>query len=390
MMRVAYICADPGVPVFGSKGCSVHVQEIVRALIRRGARVDLFAARVGGPVPEGLADVVVHQLPFAAKQEAAERERSQRGANAALDGALAEGAYDLVYERYSLWSHAGIGFAQRRGIPSVLEVNAPLIEEQAAHRSLVDREGAREVARQVFCGASEVVCVSSEVARYVESFGVPPNRVHVVPNGVSPERFDAHVPASMPAAGAYTIGFVGTLKPWHGLNHLVDAFAALHSRVPQARLLMVGDGRARAELEGACVSRGLGGRVDWTGVVAPADVPGLLRSMDVGVAPYPAMERFYFSPLKVLEYMAAGLAVVASDVGEVGQVVEDGRTGLLAPPGDAAALCDAMYRLWEDVDLRRRLGAAAREEVLAHHTWDQALARILALPGLSRRERVLS
>jgi alpha-maltose-1-phosphate synthase len=71
-------------------------------------------------------------------------------------------------------------------------------------------------------------------------------------------------------------------------------------------------------------------------------------------------------------------------------VVEDGRTGLLAPPGDAAALCDAMYRLWEDVDLRRRLGAAAREEVLAHHTWDQALARILALPGLSRRERVLS
>jgi glycosyltransferase involved in cell wall biosynthesis len=390
MMRVAYICMDPGVPVFGSKGCSVHVQEIARALIRRGARVDLFASRLEGAPPEELEGVDVHELPLAGKGGTAERERAQREANQALTKALQGRAYDLVYERYSLWCHAGIDFARRRSIGSVLEVNAPLIEEQAAHRSLVDREGAEAVARHLFRGASAVVCVSEEVARHVKSLGGPTERVHVVPNGVSAERFAQFAPALLPTNGSFTVGFVGTLKPWHGLNHLIEAFDGLSRRVPHVRLLMVGHGPERAELERVCASRGLDGKVHWTGAVAPREVPGLLRSMDVAVAPYPATDRFYFSPLKVLEYMAAGLPVVASDVGQIGQVLEDGKTGLLVPPGDAAALCQAVYRLWSDVELRRNLGTAARRHVLAHHTWDQVLTRILTLPGLTGRQTVLS
>ena len=134
MKRIAYICADPGVPVFGCKGASVHVQEVIRAMHRLGATVELFAARIGGDVPNDLRHLRVHQLPTPPKGELAERERALLAANDAMTTALSgAGTFDLIYERYSLWSFAAMEFARSHGIRSVLEVNAPLIDEQAAH-----------------------------------------------------------------------------------------------------------------------------------------------------------------------------------------------------------------------------------------------------------------
>lgn len=116
-----------------------------------------------------------------------------------------------------------------------------------------------------------------------------------------------------------------------------------------------------------------------TGAVGPDAVPSLLLSMDAAVAPYPDLRPFYFSPLKLYEYMAAGLAVVASRVGQVAEVVEHGRTGFLVPPGDARALSGALTRLASDRSLARGLGRAARAQVLRSHTWDAVARRILAL-----------
>jgi glycosyltransferase involved in cell wall biosynthesis len=380
-MRIAYVCADPGVPVFGRKGCSVHVQEMLRALQGHGARVDLFAARVDEAPPAGLESLQIHHLTALGDGDPS----SHAAAIAALNDELATlldraGPHDLVYERYSLWSHAAMERAATAGVPGLLEVNAPLIEEQAQYRGLRDAGGADRVAARVFRAASVLLAVSAEVAAWLARRGVARGRVHVIPNGVDAERFRPNVlPAAPGPPGSFTVGFVGSMKPWHGLDVLVEAFARLHTRAAETQLLLVGDGPARAAACADLSARGLADVVHCTGAVAPREVPGLLTSIDLAVAPYPHASDFYFSPLKVYEYMAAGRAVVASRVGQLEAVIRHDVNGLLCPPGDAAALAAALERLRCEPALRARLGRAARATVLRTHTWHAIAARVLEL-----------
>jgi glycosyltransferase involved in cell wall biosynthesis len=383
-MRIAYICMDQGIPVFGRKGCSIHVQEFIRTLIGRGADVDLFTPRGDGTRPGALRAVRLHGLPLATQRHPSAREDAAFRANDDLRRALErDGPFDLIYERYSLWSHAGMDYAQAARVPGMLEVNAPLIAEQAHHRVLVDRAQAEWVAHRVFGNAAALIAVSDEVATYVRQFPEMEGRVHVVPNGVNPDRFPSNLRPSNPSApGTFTVGFVGTLKPWHGLETLVEAFARLHSVNPNVRLLVVGDGPERSSLEADLSVRGLQEKVQLTGSVDPDEVPGLLASMEAVVAPYPMLDRFYFSPLKVYEYMAAGCAVVSSRIGQLMSLIEHEVSGLLCAPGDPIELADALLRLQSEPALRTRLGQAARARVRQSHTWEAVVAHILQLAGL--------
>ncbi len=383
MKRLAYVSADPGVPIFGRKGCSIHAQEVLRALSRRGATVELFSPSMeGGPLP-GLEAISLHPLPRPPGAEPAAREQAALAANELLTAQLElAGPFDFVYERYSLWSYAGMEYARRARVPGLLEVNAPLIEEQAEYRELVDRPAAEQVARRAFSAASRLLAVSDEVATYLDRFPEARPKIHVVPNGVRPERFPENIRPALPAApGVFTVCFVGTLKAWHGVLVLVDAFARLRTTVPSVRLLIVGDGPEREKITADVAARGLQEAVHFTGAVDPELVPALLASSDVAVAPYPALPNFYFSPLKVYEYMAAGRAVVASRTGQVEKLIEPGVNGLLVPPGDAAALASALDRLRQDAGLRQRLGKTARTRVLGEHTWDAVAGRILQWAG---------
>lgn len=383
-MRVAYLCADPGVPVCGQKGCSIHLQEIVRSLIQRGARVDLFAAHLDGPRPNGLEAARFHPLPDARASDGMARERAALLANGPIRSALeSAGPFDLIYERHSLWCVEAMRFAQDYRIPGVLEVNAPLIDEQSDHRTLYDRFTALAVAQAAFEAAPTIVAVSKGVAAYVERFIPSPTKVHVVPNGVDPSRFsEPSPPRRTEADGSFTIGFVGSLKPWHGLPILTQAFAKLHAEDARTRLLVVGDGPERTPTEQWIDAHGLSEAVRFTGAVAPDRIPPLLSTMDAAVAPYPAQPNFYFSPLKVLEYMAAGVPVVASRIGQLEDLVADGVTGLQCTPGSPRSLAARLRWLRDDPALRLRLGASARTLVVEHHTWQAVTSRILALAGL--------
>ncbi|MDH3298072.1 MAG: glycosyltransferase family 4 protein [Gemmatimonadota bacterium] len=391
-MRIAYVCADRGVPIFGTKGCSVHVQESIRALVGAGAEITVFAACRGGEPAADLRDLPVVPLPRRAAADGRAKEREALAANSRLIHLLERhGPFDAVYERYSLWSHAGMDHAWYHRIPGLLEVNAPLIEEQRKYRGLHDRQTAEWVARSAFARATDVVAVSHPVAQHVESFGPRPGHIHVIANGVDADRFRPGLPAAIPAgAGELTVGFVGTLKPWHGLPDLVDAFARFHERVPATRLLIVGDGPEYERLEARIAQYGILGASVLTGPVPHNVVPALLASMDVAVAPYPVLEQDYFSPLKLYEYMAASLPVVASRSGQVGEVVRHGVNGLLYEPGNVPALVDALLAIQGTPGLAARLGRAARESVLRDHTWSAVAQKILALIAARSNRRILA
>jgi glycosyltransferase involved in cell wall biosynthesis len=384
-MRIAYICADPGIPVFGQKGCSIHVQEILRSLLKLGHQVSLFATRLGEKPPADLAKISVYRLPAIPKGERSLRETVALSVNPDLRLELElAGSFDLIYERYSLWSYSGMEYARAKGIPGILEVNAPLIEEQAKHRGLVDRESAEKVAQRVFTAASQIVAVSAPIKNYLTKY-VSAEKVYVIPNGVNRERFSPPLLPIFPTSpDTFVVGFVGSLKPWHGLSVLTDGFARLHKRVPPARLLIVGDGPERKNIEAALSAQNLQSVVHFTGAVTPEQIPGMLASMNVAVAPYPHRSDFYFSPLKVYEYMAAGLPVITSSIGQLRELIEDGVNGILCPPGDTVALANALEKLWRSPELGLRLGNTARQTVLQNHTWDAIAERILTLANASQ------
>lgn len=370
-MRIAYVTVDPGIPVFGTKGASVHIQEVVRELIRRGHDVTVHTTRAGRDIPDDLAGLKVIETRIDVDDPGA-RERAQQETSARIAARIIAGGADLVYERYSLFSTALAEVAEATGAAGVLEVNAPLIEEQRTHRVLVDEEAAaKALARQV-AAATATVAVSDPVRDWVRE-RTGSESVHTVPNGVSITRI---VPRPEDV-GDPVVTFVGTLKPWHGVTDLLAA-AALAKRPWKLRI--IGDGPERAALEEQ--TAGLGIEVDFRGAVAPADMPGQLAGSAIGVAPYPDLggeQQQYFSPLKVYEYLAAGLPVVASAVGQLPQIL--GELGTLVPPSDPAALAAAIDTLAADPVLRGKLGWRGRMQAEEKHSWAGAVDRILGLAG---------
>ena len=385
-MRIAYICCDPGIPVFGTKGASVHIQEVVRELRAAGHEVVLYALRSGEHVPTDLANLELH-LEAVADVNPAEREQAQaHAAERIVSRVIADGA-DLIYERYSLFSTALADITAATGVPGILEVNAPLIDEQRRHRSLVDASGAAQVLHRQVAAARATVCVSDPVADWVRrrTADLPDandvvGRIHTVPNGVSVRR----IQPQPEDPDRVVVTFVGTLKPWHGVADLITA-AALARQSWSLRI--IGDG---PEMDSLRAQAGrLGVEVDFRGAVAPQDIPAHVAGSAIGVAPYPDLgggEQQYFSPMKVLEYLAAGLAVVASDVGQVPQLLEDGsgRHGVLVAPSDPTALAAALDDLAVCPDRRARMGRSGRLLAEQRRSWRRTVARILELAGLAQ------
>lgn len=398
-MRIAYLCADRGIPVGGTKGASIHVRSVAQSLSNRGHQVDVLAMRAGDAPPVGYR-ARTFEVPFDRTLKSLRRSVGERAdrtlsnelysllINSSIHEGLVsleqEGQLDALYERYSLWSVAGLRFARSRRIPFLLEVNAPLVQEQEIYRQLQMKEAAEGIERFLFTEADAVFVPSGELKSYILSRVGDRRRLYVTPNGVDMARFSdrraSGVSAESSDSERFSVVFVGSLKPWHGVSILVQAFERVRQSIPEARLLVVGDGPVRCEVE-ELRSRLGPETVLLTGEVPHQEVPRWLEKADVGVAPYPDLEDFYFSPLKVVEYMAAGLPVVASSVGQLQSLVRDGKTGLLVPPGDPEALAEALVLLAKDRKYRLRMGRRARERAIRRHGWDRVTERIETVLG---------
>ena len=393
-MRIAYLCADRGIPVWGSKGASIHVRSVAQSLSERSHQVDVLAMRAGDTPPSGFLPRTF-EVPFdrtlkslrLSIEDAPDRTLSNELYSLLLNSSIHEGlvaleeeaAVEAIYERYSLWSIAGLRFARSRQIPFLLEVNAPLVEEQETYRQLRLREAAEGIERFLFKEADAIFVPSEGLEKYIVSRVGDRRRLYVTPNGVDVARFkigrSASVSGAPTAADRFDVAFVGSLKPWHGVDVLLRAFERIRGSISGARLLIIGDGPVRPEVE-EMRSRLGEEAILMAGAVPHQEIPHWLDRADVGVAPYPELDDFYFSPLKVVEYMAAGLPVVASSVGQLRSLVQDGKTGLLVRPGDAESLASALVRLAEDRKLRLRMGRRARERAERRHDWSRVTDRI--------------
>jgi glycosyltransferase involved in cell wall biosynthesis len=295
---------------------------------------------------------------------------------AALErGLVRERQPDVLLVRDQVLTASCVSVAARTGVPLVLEVNAPAAEsglylDQYAHIPRVPEWLERWKVRH----ADAVTVVSSALrAHLIARHGVEGSRITVVPNGADVHRFDPATPAaSVLADGVPTVGFVGSFQKWHGCDVLADLIHAVAARRSDVRFVLVGDGPERAALEDSV--RALGPRVVFTGVVPHDAVPGIVAGFDVGVMPE---SNFYGSPLKVIEWMAAGRAVVAPRYRPLEDVIDDGVHGLLFAPRDHEAMVGAVLSLLEDPGRRRALSEAAAARVRAELTWEHNARRVL-------------
>ncbi|MDO4258659.1 MAG: glycosyltransferase family 4 protein [Actinomycetaceae bacterium] len=365
-MRIAYVCVDPGIPVYGTKGASVHIQELVREYRALGHEVEIHATRIGSDIPADLATVPVVEYPIDYINDE-DREQRQKEVSSQIAAALNGSGIDLVHERYSLFSTALAEVMEARRIPGILEVNAPLIDEQLQHRVLIDEEGARQALAIQASTATTVICVSDPVSEWVRQ-RVPDAQVVTIPNGVSTTR----IQPVTEDPDQVIVTFVGTLKPWHGVEDLLHAASIRRGRW---NLRIIGDGPQRQALEAMADESGL--TVDFRGAVRPDDIMSHLEGSAIAVAPYPQMapEDSYFSPLKVYEYMAAGLPIVASEIGQIPSVLDG--VGLLVPPSNPEALAEAIDHLSRESAERRRRGALGRLLAVERHSWANVVDAIL-------------
>ncbi|MDQ7005782.1 MAG: glycosyltransferase family 4 protein [Acidobacteriota bacterium] len=380
-MKLLYVCADPGIALDGFKGASVHVRQTIGALADAGLEISVVAARPGqwhDPRCESLAveprqKTALH--PTAMETEQAALARVPQMVRAAVEGAEA-GGYDAVYERYSLWSTVGLAVAERMDIPLVLEINAPLVDEARRYRGLRLGSLAAAIEETNIAGAERVFCVSSTLCRHAARLSSRPEKIELFPNVVD---LDAFSPATEdPAGDAPLIVFLGSLKPWHGVLDLLEAFHRLSRRLAGPRLRFIGDGPLRSRLEEEIAARDLGARVEVTGGVAHDEIPALLAEAQIGVAPYPKLDNFYFSPIKLVEYAAAGLAIVATETGDYRRHLHADEHLLEVPPGATAQLAAALEHLATNPALRRRLARNAREAAERHLSLDSARERLVA------------
>jgi glycosyltransferase involved in cell wall biosynthesis len=408
-LKILYLGPDLGIPVLGRKGASVHVRELVRALSRAGHSVVLASPLLSKSPwePPAELEVPIIQLPLAPPAYeavlAVKSFEESVDASSSLPGELRRILWnqqaavelkrrfehhrpDVIYERASLYATVGALLAEVLDVPLLVELNAPIAEEQATYRASGLGELAAHAERWALTRADAVLAVSEPLREYAAGLGVGAGRIHVVVNGVDPARF--HPGASDPEvtarwgidADGAVLGFTGGLRPWHGVAALPELLERLSEGHGDVRLVVAGDGPLRAELERELRRRGLEDRAVLTGSLSHDEIPALVRRFDVALAPYERLEHpFYFSPLKLFEYMACAKPVVVAGVGQLPEIVEHGKTGLVYPPGDLDALTSACDRLLSDPALRRRQGDEAARLVRERYTWDHNAARVTEL-----------
>jgi alpha-maltose-1-phosphate synthase len=393
-LNILYVAS--GIPVPGTLGGSTHTLEVARGLARRGHTLHVVACS-----REGYGGLAPLMRPITSYYDVFHLHHIDIPKGATLLGTpliarLARALRpDLVMERYYNFAGAGLLAARQLGVPSILEVNALIVDPPAVFKRRLDDWLGGPMRRWALAQcdwADRIVTplhttVPPEIARA---------KIVELPWGANVERFapreqETRRPGDKetrrqgdfwsPISRSPTVVFLGSFRAWHGVLDFVRAGAQLLAMGKDCRFLLIGDGPERAAAERLAAD--WPGCFEFTGAVAYDVVPGLLAEATVGVAPFnttphPALRAagFFWSPLKVYEYMATGLPVVTADIHPLNQVIRDGQEGALFREGDTSGLAAAIAQLLDDPAAARAMGARARARVVERYSWERHCAEL--------------
>ena len=366
-MKILYAALDQRIP--GTTGGSVHVSGVAEGLAALGHDVDVLATPGAGPFP--VDGVQWHAMP----PPMGRRHLRALRARAVRDIASRVGA-EVIIERYYNFGGEGIRAAHALGALAVLEVNAPVIDYPGSPKAWFDRALVVEPMRrwrEWQCSHADLIITPT--AAILPGF-VPADRIVEIEWGADTVRFHPGAEGAVPFTrepGTVVAVFAGAFRAGHGAINVVRAIRALRERGRHdLHAVLIGDGpelkRVRAEAQHVP-------GITITGALAHERMPACLAAADIGLAPFdldahpPLQLAFYWSPLKVFEYMASGLPVVAPAIPRLAGIVRSDEEGLLYDAREPGGLAEALLRLLDDPGLRARLGTAGRARVTSLFSW---------------------
>lgn len=379
-MRILYSAIDQTVP--GTNGGSVHVAAVAEGLAALGHEVHVLVGPGDAPFPAGAVKWTAMQPPLGAPQ----LRWARRSAVKRIADKLRP---DVIMERYYNFGGEAIVHARSLRARAVLEVNAPVVDHSGSRKAWIDRAlliRPMQRWRERLCAAADLI-VTPDPA--ILPRDTPATKILQAEWGADTMRFRPGAEGALPFTpppGVVAV-FAGAFRSWHGAINLARAIRRLRERNRRdISALFIGDGPELAAVKAAASNMD---GVVFTGPLPHAVMPAALASAHIGVAPFDIGAHkaltlgFYWSPLKMFEYMASGLPVVAPSVARIPDLVGDRREGVLYNPADENALASALEELAGDAPLRARLGLAGRERAVRDYSWnahcralDERIARL--------------
>ncbi len=291
--------------------------------------------------------------------------------------------FDVIHERFNLLSLGGALASRKLGLPFVLEVNADLLEQRKFKGT--PEKGLRRLfavwaTRFCFKAATKIICISSDLKDHLHRhWKVEEQKLSVLPCAADVDAFKPNGKTEVVRRGLGlttepVVMWVGGFYPWHDLNLLLESFGKVLQKQPRARLVLVGDGQTRSAVAQNVQRNGLQHAVIMTGAVPHASVPEMVSIADIAVVPaepVSASRGGTGTPLKIFEYLAAGKAIVATDVNQASEVIQHDHNGLLVSAGDVNGFADAILSLLDDSEKRGCLGQNARQDAVEKYSWEQ-------------------
>jgi len=295
------------------------------------------------------------------------------------------GDCDLFYERMGWMGYGGAIAARQLSIPLVIEVNGDHLDEMQM-LGMAPQGGQKWLSLRLMrwmTGQSAHVVTTGDGwrKRFVERWPVAPEAVSAVENGSELvtllKREQLRAFAESASTSEIRLVYVGGFETWHGISVLLRALARARQQGAPVSLYLIGAGPEQANIDQQIEELHLQQAVTLTGFVDIHQLGAYLAQADIGLCPY--CGRVEYSGLKLLDYKAAGLATIASGANGQPIVVRHGVTGLIVPPCDEEALCQAIVQVSSDHILRRQMGQKARMEAEEQHSWQHTAQRLDAI-----------